>query len=36
MTHCIKEPNLFDMVDKTRDFATFAKEIVAKNTTNGM
>ena len=32
----IKEPNLFDMVDKSRDFATFAKEIVARNTIHEM
>lgn len=26
------EPNLWEKVDRDRDFATFAKEIVAKNT----
>lgn len=30
------EPNLFDKVDKDRDFATFAKDIVEKNTADGM
>lgn len=29
------EPNLYEKVDKERDFATFAKEIVAKNTNEG-
>lgn len=27
------QPNLYEMVDKERDFAAFAKEIVGRNTT---
>ncbi|KAF8416497.1 hypothetical protein EV426DRAFT_685885 [Tirmania nivea] len=30
------QPNLYDMVDKTQDFATFAKGIVERNTTEGI
>lgn len=37
VTQCyILEPNLYEMVDKDRDFATFAKQIVEQNTTEGM
>jgi hypothetical protein len=32
LTMLLPEPNLYEKVDKERDFAQFAKEIVAKNT----